>query len=42
MAKTLKPYREAVLSPIMAKMIAIGSVLFAIIMFIVMQVPSLA
>lgn len=40
--RTLEPYREASLTPLMKWSIIVGGVLFTIIMMIVMQVPSLA
>ena len=40
--KTLYPYKEARLTPCMINIMIIGIIIFTIIMFIIMQVPSLA
>ena len=42
MARSLKPYREARLTPLMKWSIIIGSVLFTIFWFLVMPVISMA
>lgn len=42
MVKTLKPYREARLTPLMKLVMVVGIILMTIICFVVMQVPSLA
>ena len=40
--RSLKPYREAQLTPCMKTVLIVGAIVFTIICFIVMQVPSLA
>lgn len=40
--KSLYPQREAQMSPLMWTTMIIGIIIFTIIMFVVMQVPSLA
>lgn len=40
--RSLEPYKEATLTPLMVRALIVGSVLFTIICFLVMQVPSLA
>lgn len=40
--KSLEPYKEAQMSPLMKTIMIVGTVVFTIICFIVMQVPSLA
>jgi len=39
---SLHPYREATLSPLMKTIMIVGSVVFTIIMFMLVNIPSLA
>ena len=40
--RSLRPYREARMSPLMVTIMVIGIILMTIFCFVIMQVPSLA
>ena len=42
MAQRLEPYREATMTPFMKTIMIVGIVVFTILIFVMMNIPSLA